>query len=295
MREAHGACGRRTLDIVQGGALAIAIIQADEHPTAAPFYKFAPKELVAPSGVMKITTRYRLTAMTAMKVFAQISRYASDKGEVLVVCHGTPVGPAIPLITYPEDTDGSALQQNAIVVLNDPSLTEDDAAHKLFMTTPQLRAFRAALEKVRKKKLKRIEFRACDVGADAATLQALRDFLGADVVGGPTQKDAYSPKFTFPKGYSKEDFAAWQTEHPQAVIESTPHGDFGYDARKASDVAFSFAWNAESAKALKAWVAARFPSARRPGKPTAVHGFFLPDDSLVFPLPDYYLSNLAVS
>ena len=244
---------------------------------------------------MKIKKRYEVEKMTAMKVFEKISRRAETEGEVLVVCHGTPVGPAIPLITYPEDTDGSALQQNAIVVLNDPSLDEAEAAHKLFMTEPQLRKFREALEKVRNKKLKRIEFRACDVGADAATLQALRDLLGAEVVGGPTQKDAYSPKFRFPKRYSTEDFALWQTEHPAAVIDSTPKGHFGYDARKTSDVRFSFAWNAESAKALKAWVVERFPSARHPEKPTAVHGFFMPDDSLTFPLPDHYLSNLAVA
>jgi hypothetical protein len=276
----------------EGGALAIAIIQSDEHPAAAPFYRFAPKEPVAPSGVVKIEKRYAVEKMTAMTVFERISKYAKERGEVLVVCHGTPVGPAIPLIPYPEGTDGSALQQNAIVVLNNPSLDEAEAADKLFMTIEELRKFREALEKVRKKKLMRIEFRACDVGANPDTLLALRNFLGADVVGGPTQKDAYT-RFRLPKRFSKNGFARWHEQHPEAVIDSTPDGNFGYEARKTSDVAFSFAWNAESAKALTAWVAERFPSARHPEKPPAIHGFFMPDDSLAFPLPDHYLSNLA--
>jgi hypothetical protein len=84
------------------------------------------------------------------------------------------------------------LEREPIQIFFDQTLSRADKRSMLQVTEAQLKVLERTVQQVHKLALGRVELRACHVGEDRKTLEALRDFFGAKAVGAPTRQDAYS-------------------------------------------------------------------------------------------------------
>src|SRR5262249_38513757 len=115
-----------------------------------------------------------------------------------------------------------------------------------------LKRFQSVWQQVQKLQLGRVEFRACHVGQDVATLGALRRFFGARIAGAPDLEDAYAP---LP---DPETAAVWDRikNKTDAVTDSVAGGVVEYvlERNPESTIQFKFHWRVDTPKAEAAWL-----------------------------------------
>jgi hypothetical protein len=268
-----------------GRAMAIAFIQINDHPAAYPFYKdFAPKEPISPSGEMKLTKFHKTKALSALDLLKIIGAKATKGSEILIVTHGTDHGLILPL------TPGNStyLEQEPITIFFDTSVSRADKKAKLQVTETELEELEKAQKKVKKLALKRVEFRACHVGGDPKTLEALRDFFGARAAGAPDLDDAYT---SMPSPYTGST-NSWWTTNTSAVIETMSGGGrVGYVLLNLQVTSFNFQWAVDDAVAQKEWVKKKYPLGKAVARPKAIHGM-IDGAKLIFPGDTAYRTHL---
>lgn len=272
--------------------MAIAFVRVDQHPAAVPFYKFAPKEPIAPSGTIQIAAIHKLsrTTNTVYLLLKAILRRVSRKNTgILIVMHGTSRGLMLPL------TSGNTtnLEREPIRIFFDQTISRADKRSMLQVTEAQLKALERTVQQVHRLALGRVELRACHVGEDRKTLEALRDFFGAKAVGAPKLQDAYT---SMPAPFTGET-NKWWTRHTFANVERMSGGKrVGYVLSNVTAVSFNFQWAADTVDARKEWVAKHFPLGKRVARPPAIHGMLDPmGHHLIFPGDKGYLRHLKVA
>lgn len=266
--------------------MAIAFIQITEHPAAYKFYKdFAPKEPVGPSGALHLKAFHKISVKTAHELLKVIAAKAKKQSEILIVTHGNDQGLYLPLT---RDNDVQ-LERTPIEIYLDPGLSRAEKRTRLKVDDDQLQALDRARAKVLALDLKRVEFRACFVGADVKVLEALRDFFGADIAGGPDLQDAYTP---CPKPFTGAT-NSWWTNHSTAQIETMSGGKrVGYDLQNVTAVSFGFQWAVDDTAAQKEWVGRKFPAGKKVAQPAAIHGILDGTTKLIFPGESTYRAHL---
>lgn len=270
--------------------MAIAFVRVDQHPAAVAFYKdFAPEEPIAPSGVMKVATVHKLTsaAGTAYQLLkAILAKVTKKNSEILIVTHGTDEGLMLPLTTG----NSTYLERDPIEIYLDTSISRADKRKKLQVTEAQLKLLEGVVQKVQKLALKRVELRACHVGQNVKTLEALRDFFGAKAAGAPDLQDAYT---TTPRPFTGKS-NSWWTTNASANVETMSRGSrVGYTLFGVTDVSFRFQWAVDTVDAQKEWVATHFPLGKRVARPPSIHGMLDPGGTqLIFPGDADYSTHL---
>lgn len=266
--------------------MAIAFIRIDEHPAAVPFYKnFAPEEPISPSGVMKLKTFHKIKDMTAYRLLKTIANKAKKNSEVLIVTHGTDRGLVLPLT----NSNTVLLERESIRVFLDKSQSRADKLAKLQVNEKQLKLLEEAVKKVKKLALQRVEFRACNVGQNVKTLEALRDFFGARIAGGPDLQDAY---VALPKPYTGKTDPWWSNNSKANVETMSKGGRVGYILLDVKPTSFRFQWAADTTEAQKEWVRKHFPRGKSVARPVAIHGMLDGTTKLIFPGDSNYLPHL---
>jgi hypothetical protein len=263
------------------------------HPAAAPFYKLHPKEPIAPAGDLTIVVTALLKRMTALDLLQQMVRQSASLqgGDVLIVGHGTDEGMSMPLA--PVRTSAARLQNNALELLFENergAITDEEAARRLGLPRDVLTRLKDLTGRVQGLGIRRVEVRACTVGAKQTTLQNLRQFFGARQFGGPRVLDAFGG-FNPVRSGSTKKFEKFLTDHPGAAVEG-PSGHRLAFTRHPSGLIKDSA--VESAKALEIWAAQKFPSGKLPpAKGEVLYHALLERQQLTFPNEKRYRDLLA--
>jgi len=111
------------------------------------------------------------------------------------------------LAAISSDADGRGWLETMAPTVNGQSILVNTAAMALLNLRNQ----------VVKKKLKRVEVRACNLGGDSDGMKALREFLGADVVLAPMVKTFYGQ--VSPKLFTKDaEYIAWLNQNAAWLV-----------------------------------------------------------------------------
>ena len=168
-----------------------------------------------------------------------LTKYA-ELGTVIVVNHGRsdnadrPIGLALPLTSGGPTWD---LDENALRVLSrlvGREMSDEDyvkavaAAVTDFGLRPlnagALKAVDAALKELRKAKLRRVEFRACNIGGSDSLMQLLARVLGVQTVVAPDVHMFYVRcAAAIPASLAQEP-RAWMSAHPNARLFAPASG-----------------------------------------------------------------------
>jgi hypothetical protein len=187
----------------------VAFIDTRAHPSADNYFAMFPNEPVLDTGSIKIDTIKKLPGMTVEDLLQSIKRNTKKGVDILIVCHGTDMGPDLPLT--PKSAHAAILlQQNVLKELKkygDGSSTPDNTAGRMKMSQATFAAFWRLVQDVQGLALNRVEFRSCNVGANNDTLNLLKWFFGSKILGGPTTLDAYT---LIDPGKPTSDAATWK-------------------------------------------------------------------------------------
>jgi hypothetical protein len=189
--------------------------------------------------------------------------HAGNISELLVGCHGSDDGLALPL------RDGSAAGAEQAVItalatdhthtevidgkqLNMPAISVDNLVTLTGLTKAQVTDLRAKMTRLRALQLKHVAFRSCDMGKSTDTMDAFRKFFGAASVSAPNEYDTYGT-FAEPKKLIK-DLDAWAEANRKIGYHVWIDGDVGMGIKPGRGIVYDIVVAARSKDALKAWV-----------------------------------------
>jgi hypothetical protein len=249
---------RRRLD-------AIAIIQGGQrgHPAAPSWYEGNPVEPIGNGStitVKDVTVTKDMTLDSVLDVIIQ-----KKQTEVVVVCHGWSEGLALPLVAgsrmnggaqkdqlFPLSADGNSKDQ-LDGGLRLPVRSDKDVADQARLFEDQVKALRVKMNQVRGLKLEHVAFRSCDMGLDVDTLQAFRNFFGAQSVSAPKKLDSYGA-FTAESGAGVADWA--NLKRKRGFRLAMDRGVAFGTRRTDSALAYQIVCRAPDDKTFAAWVRA---------------------------------------
>jgi hypothetical protein len=250
---------------------AVAFIDSTKHPYAEPYYKAFPAEPVLPSGTLRVSSRLKLSPMTAWTLLESITKNAQKGQDIVIVCHGTVKGLDVPL----SEESSAKLDTKTFRVLKkwkSGGLAQEQAASMLSLATHQLGTFRWELaDGVRKLSLNRVEIRACNVGIRNDTLQMLKDFFGCKSLCAPKELDVFTPLGPDPIGPGGIELLL--EKFPGAKITGKAPHRFGLHVIGGAKIEFKAV--AESRQAISNWMRTHLPGTEAAAtSPFFAHGIF---------------------
>lgn len=268
------------------------------------FYKMFPAESVLPNQqILKISRFVRISPPSLYGLLQAIIK-RKDK-EIVIVSHGSPTQLALPLMRGIK----IGIDLNFINAILGP---DDNAkvAQRLKTNARNVSILRSRIKSVHKLRIKRLEFRACRIGQNKPTLEALKRLFGANLACAPRVFDGYGRIRGTQPTTDAAILIQWQATHPGYQTFGAPPNRFYWvndgsvDPPKISDVF------AESWKGVQSWIEAKFPSGKnhkfKKGTfyyhiqtttlPTSspIHGHRTFDNNFVFPNDPGYRKNLEV-
>ena len=177
--------------------MALAIVQGkpNGHPAAPPWYRSNPQEPIGKGNKIGVKDVLVIDEMTLDDVMDQI--IAKKPSEVIVACHGIADSLQLPLMKgapsgaerrniFPLSADSNLKKSTTTPVISDKAV-----ADQVLLSEDQVKALRAKMNQIRGMKLKHVAFRSCDMGQSNDTMEAFRDFFGAESVSAPKLFDSY--------------------------------------------------------------------------------------------------------
>ncbi len=275
------------------GSDAAAFIDQSGHPTAGNYYSLFPDEPVLPAGTVNCVSVNELPAMTVSSLLDAI--LISKTHNVLVSCHGNPRGLSIPLM---EDVDielGSFVSE-LLAQWRDSRQSEDVMVNTLKWDTWPLRplaAFQDRVRRIGKRKLGRVELRSCNTGADAHTLENLRQFFNCKSLTAPTVLDGYAPIDPGPLTLSADAWSEFRKRHPMRIEEGSPPDRFAIAHRVSTGNKLTFSAITQSSKGLRNFIDRHFvvPTSFTASPPIPGHAL-IPPGKPIFPADTEYREHL---
>lgn len=176
---------------------ALAIIQGGPrgHPSAPPWYGTDPVEPIGNKSQIVVNDVDVQNAMTLESIMDTIIE--RNQKQVVIVCHGSPEGLAIPFVlgssVGAESPNISRLSADRVLKnregMNTPIIPDDGMSRQI--SARQIRGLRVKMNQVRDIGLDHVAFRNCDLGKSMDTLEAFRLFFGAKSLSAPKLKDSY--------------------------------------------------------------------------------------------------------
>ena len=241
---------------------AVAVVQGGEkgHPHAPLWYRTSPVEPVGNKSSVTVEGVALLEKITLEGILDAV--LASKSDEIVVVCHGSGDGLAIPVL--PGARSGSVqevVQSLAIdqpgeenvdgMKLKTPAISDAKAAQVAMLSEAQVKALRAKMNAVRAMKLKHVAFRACNMGIRTETMKAFRSFFGAASVSAPKEFDAYGD-FSPSIGEQLDD---WVKSKRKAGFQISVEGSVAFGTRATDNATvFDIVARATTKDAFRAWV-----------------------------------------
>lgn len=280
------------------------VVVAGQHGSiAANFYRMFPAESVLPNqDILQIRHVVRVSNPSLDTLLQEISRRHDQ--EIVVVSHGNPEQLAIPVM--PGVRVG--LNIDFVDAILGPR-SDQDLAEALHTNQRSVANLRAKIRAVQQLGLRRIEFRACQVGQSRPTLEALRRLFGAGTACGPRLFDGYGSISGTAPTTNAELLRRWQSNHLRHQIFGTSPNRFFWVNDGSADPPIISHVFAESWIGVREWIEAKFPSgsshnfqqgtfyyhiqvAMLPDSRT-VHGRRTFDSNFIFPNDTTYRQNLV--
>jgi hypothetical protein len=251
--------------------VSVAFIDTKAHPSADNYFAMFPNEPVLDTGSINIGAIRKLPKMTVTDLLQSIENHARNSADILIVCHGTDMGPSLPLSPRNQEV---YLQQNALNALRkygDGRSTLSNAASLMMMSEAAFTRFWQAVQDVRALALNRVEFRSCTVGANNDTLNLLRWFFGSRILGAPKNLDTYGWIDPGRPTGNATTWTNWLDKFKNAKQFGSPPNRFAIHLEIDSGVKLNAI--SESSQAVKDWIKTHLPTGGtyRSGK-FPVHG-----------------------
>ena len=278
------------------GANVAAFIDRSGHPTAGDFYKTFPDEPVLPSGTVHVSKVTGLAAMTVSSLLEAI--LDSGHESVLISCHGNPKGLSIPLIEG-VDTELGSFAAELLAQWREGKHTEAVMENSLEWDKWKLRPladFQDRVKRMGKRKLRRVELRSCNTGANLETLKNLRLFFNCKSLTAPDVLDGYAPIDPGSATSSSQAWSDFRKKHPVRVDEGSAPNRFAVAQKVGKDNKLTFFAITESSRAFRNFVDRHFvvPESLKMGARVPGH-VLIPPGKLVFPADSAYRKHLRKS
>ena len=176
---------------------ALAIIQGGDrgHPSAPPWYRASPAEPIGNKSKIVVTDVVVQRAMTLESIMDTIIE--RNQKQVVIVCHGSPEGLAIPFVlgssVGAESSNISRLSADRVLKNRDgnntPITPDDGMSHQI--SQERIKSLRVKMNQVRGIGLDHVAFRNCDMGKSLDTLDGFRLLFGAQSLSAPKLTDSY--------------------------------------------------------------------------------------------------------
>lgn len=302
----------------RGRLSALALIQGkpngaskpDGPLTAPPWYRLKPGEPIGSPYVSSILVQdfTVLDNMTLESILDAIL-LARLTAEILINCHGSTFGLAIPLIPgspagaeFPNIERLLAEHEKEETVggrkIITPPLTNQKLAEIFNMPETRVGDLRDKMHQVQRRKLSHVAFRSCDMGAKKESLTLYCKFFGARGASAPKIFDSYgelTPTFgvnlnRWADRQRKDGFHAWIDGNVAVAIQFDPRDHTRYRNRCA----------ATSEAEFKSWVGRRIGLGALVGRREVVYHGMVPEDpetpispNIFFVRDPDYASNLV--
>lgn len=284
---------------------AVALIDGQAHPAAAPFYRMFPFEPQGPGAELRIDTVRALQGFSLESLVSEIRDNVPASSDLMIVCHGNTMGLSIPL--FSSNSNGVKGDHRAMSALDDANRSDAEVAQILLIPNPQsagasrVRDFRAAIAAVKAKRLGCIELRACNIGNEQSTMQIIKRFFGASRLGAPDVRDSYAMLTPGRPVTDSRFWENWRRQHPRHKVYEVPaQGRVGLATSGGGTGQTSFQLHAlvNSLSSVGFWAdvyLARLHSAVRfTGGTLPIHSMWTstPAFPLVFPGDDGYVGHV---
>jgi hypothetical protein len=206
-------------------AQALVVLDGQIAKAAMTHYRQFQAERTVAAGAMAVTTVTQVSPVTFDALLdAIITAFPSNTDKSFVLCsHGNKEGLTMPLLL------NSAFKANTQTLR---FLLQPNATSTRLVAPPHVQAPSAAdiaslvgkMQQVQQLGIGSVEFRGCNLGADMANLEAMRDFLNCTTVSGPDVKSSWG--IGAPKILTSKQFDDWSKSNG-AVISRYPAGRFG--------------------------------------------------------------------
>lgn len=234
--------------------MAVAFIAVDgaHGVNAERYYRMFPSETVLEEPhVISLRSIQRMRGPTLESLLRAVA--GTRDSDVLIVSHGSPTQ----LMLRVMQGVNLGVDRNFIdLILGDTG--DGELADRLRTNAGRVRALRRRIRQVQGRSIRRLEFRACRVGRDRATLTALKRLFRAQSACAPRVVDAYGSISDIRPTREARVLAAWQRTHPDHRVFGDPPDRFFWVNRGSTDPPVISAAFAESAEAARAWARAKF-------------------------------------
>jgi len=240
---------------------ALAIIQGGErgHPSAPPWYRAGPVEPLGNKSHIVVSDVVVQRAMTLESIMDTIIE--RNQKEVVIVCHGSSEGLAIPFVlgssVGAESANISRLSADRVLKnregMNTP-ITPDGGMSRQISAT-RIKSLREKMNQVRGIGLDHLAFRNCDMGRSLDTLDAFRLLFGAKSLSAPRLKDSYG---TFTPVINRE-IKPWVEARRKAGFRMWIDRGVAFGIRLAKTIAqteYEIVCRAPDLDTFRAWVRA---------------------------------------
>jgi len=250
-------------------------------PYAKPYYETFKSEPVSPGVSISINKIVPMNIWHFPALLSAIQQNCTKDKDLLIVGHGTTHGLSIPLV--PNNKNKAQYQQLKALARED---TTKNKAKICKISEQEVKLITTLRAKVMKLKLRRIEFRACEMGQLSLALSIYKEFLGASTVGAPDMLDYFGLIVPGKPTNDTKFWEKWLKTHPKSRIYKM----------KSGKVALHFILNisclAESEMAMKEWIKAYLPpmTGQVSTKKFPVHAFV--GGEFIFPKESSYVSHI---
>jgi hypothetical protein len=270
------------------------------HPSSIPFFQRFPIEPIHPAPqTLEIVAVHQLDHMNWFSLVRAILARVAPGGSVLVVTHGAAGGVAIPMLPGTMRVGAEAMAEATVLsrIWNDGShLSEffrasERTAARLHVDAHDARLFSDLIRDVQQLRLRRVEFRACNLGRHRSTMEHVRRLFGSVSLGAPVIRDTYFSPSLY-EVQPPNTWTAWEayTRHNRFdFYEGYGRVSLLYREDQHSHLEVKIA--AERLPAILHWVETRFGPPRRPtGNQIPMHAFY--GRPPLFPREDAYRTHL---
>ncbi|MHC4487837.1 MAG: hypothetical protein ACYSW7_01485 [Planctomycetota bacterium] len=235
--------------------MAIVIYDSKGQPFAKPYYDTFKTEPYEHGKSLTVKNVEPVNRWNFPKLLSTIISQGKTDKDLIIVGHGIAQGLSIPLAAGKKLTAAQFKQLN--ILSSNQSIKEK--ALKCMISKAEVKAILKLRAQVMNLKLRRIEFRACNMGKISMVLQAYKTFLGANTVGAPDLFDCFGP-FNF--NTPTKDPQTWKKMmklFPKPREFSMPGGKVAIHHKRIG-ATLDLKCLAETKKAVQDWVKAYLPA-----------------------------------
>jgi hypothetical protein len=272
-----------------------ALIDNNGVPTAATFYRSIPFEPTLPNTeILVVGPVIQINSFSLLAVIDEIAKSKHDN--ILICCHGTEKGLTIPIFSGNSAnlTGGWADLISAYI---DRKLNDDQFGRFFTDGMPPLRDLAKlynGMEKVRKKKLNRLEIRACNVGSSKEVLEKFKLMFSCKIVIGPKIADAYGVVSFKPfLSKSSPEWVDFERKWKTRVDGGSPGSRYSLAAEKLSATTWRPHAMAENMAAVRSFEEDTNTHVGFPPDNVFLHAFLKGRSQLIFPRFPEYRQNLT--